>query len=71
MELSPVRANMVAGLGDCIWSSYQCNGLGKAFALCSSHAEYLSLGTEAIDRQIRYRALFRHHVEAEMIDEIR
>lgn len=71
IELNPVRANMVADPGDYVWSSYQCNALGKTSALCSPNAEYLSLGKEASDRQYRYRALFRHHVETEMINEIR
>src|SRR5690554_6734 len=71
IELNPVRANMGVDPGDYVWSSYQCNALGKTSELCSPHPEYPSLGREAGERQHRYRALFRHHVEAEVIDEIR
>ena len=48
-----------------------CNALGETSEPCLPHPEYPSLGKEVSERQHQYRALFYHHVEAEIIDEIR
>jgi putative transposase len=45
--------------------------LGKNSALCTPHPEYLRLGNTK-DRRIKeYRALFTHHVEGDLLEEIR
>ncbi|MFY0678105.1 MAG: transposase, partial [Neptuniibacter sp.] len=51
IELNPVRAMMVDDPADYVWSSYQCNGLGKRSDLLTPHELYLQLGTGAEDRQ--------------------
>ncbi|MEN8189344.1 MAG: transposase [Thermodesulfobacteriota bacterium] len=71
IELNPVRADMVADPGDYQWSSYQFNGLGKAFNLCTPHPEYLALGTEPSERRKNYCALFAHNVNDVLMDDIR
>ncbi len=71
IELNPVRAEMVADPGDYRWSSYQCNGLGKAVSLCTPHEKYLSLGQSDGFRQKVYRSLFRYQVDGELLEDIR
>jgi putative transposase len=71
IELNPVRAKMVEDPSEYVWSSYQINALGKNSALCTPHPEYLRLGNTK-DRRIKeYRALFTHHVEGDLLEEIR
>ncbi|OEU57358.1 MAG: transposase [Desulfobulbaceae bacterium S3730MH12] len=71
IELNPVRAKMAADPGEYSWSSYQINGLGKISDLCTPHREYLSLGRDSSARQKNYRELFTHHVDGELLKEIR
>ena len=71
IELNPVRAAMVMKPQDYRWSSYHANGLGRANALISPHDEYRRLGRSDSDRRDAYRALFRAHLEEELVDEIR
>ena len=71
IELNPVRAGMVQDPANYVWSSYQYHALGKSIALCTPHEEYLRLGKSAGERQRHYRALFRTHVDDELIAEIR
>ncbi len=71
IELNPVRAEMVTDPGEYRWSSYQINGLGKVSSLCTPHLEYLSLGQEPLERRKNYRALFTHHVDDVLLEEIR
>ncbi len=71
IELNPVRAGMVSDPADYIWSSYQCHALGKDIQINTPHDEYLRLGNTDKDRQSNYRALFRSHVQAELIGDIR
>ena len=71
IELNPVRAGMVKDPSDYRWSSYQCNGLGKHSDLLTAHPTYLSINDNANIRQASYRALFTHHVESKLIEEIR
>ncbi len=71
IELNPVRAGMVLKLGDYRWSSYHANGLGKADALLTPHAEYWRLGKADVERRAAYRALCRAHVDEALMGEIR
>ena len=71
IELNPVRAGMVEQPSDYSWSSYQINALGKASELCTAHPLYLALGVDSIERQSNYRELFKHHVEGQLLEEIR
>jgi putative transposase len=71
IELNPVRAEMVTDPGEYRWSSYQINALGKVSDLCTPHPEYLALGVEPLKRRENYRALFVHHVDDELLEEIR
>ena len=71
IEFNPVRAGMVADPGEYVWSSYQINGLGKTSDLCTPHREYMLLGRDSLERQQNYRELFIHHVDAELLEEIR
>ena len=71
IELNPVRADMVTDPAEYSWSSYQINALGKSSELCTPHPEYLSLGKTECDRLKNYRALFSHHVDGKLLEEIR
>ena len=71
IELNPVRAGMVADPSGYSWSSYQCNGLGKASGLRAPHRLYQELGGNKQQRMERYRALFSAHVDGVLLDEIR
>jgi len=71
IELNPVRAKMVKDPGEYRWSSYQINGFEKESELCTPHREYLALGNDPSERQTRYRELFAHHVEGELLKDIR
>ena len=69
IELNPVRANITEGPGDYRWSSYACNALGNPDGLIEPHEEYLKLGREPTERQAAYRALFRVHIDPELLKE--
>ena len=71
IELNPVRAGMVTDPGEYRWSSYQINGLGKKSDLCTPHHEYLRLGKDVSARQHYYREFLSHHVDGELLKEIR
>lgn len=71
IELNPVRADMVDDPAEYSWSSYACNGLGIKTELQAPHSEYLSLGKTKEERLENYRALFKAHVSAELLKEIR
>ena len=71
IELNPVRAGIVAHPGRYRWSSYSCNGQGEKSDLLSPHSVYLGLGRSSNERQIAYRELFRHELEAGIVDQIR
>lgn len=71
IELNPVRAGMVKDPGEYRWSSYQVNAFEKASELCTPHREYLALGRDPLERQANYRGLFAHHVEGELLKDIR
>ena len=71
IELNPVRAGMVIKSQDYRWSSFHCNGLGKANALITPHDQYRRLGRTEADRREAYRALFRAQLDEELVEEIR
>jgi putative transposase len=71
IELNPVRAEMVTDPGEYRWSSYQVNALGNDHDLCTPHPQYLALGLKPEERMKNYRALFAHHVDGVLLDEIR
>jgi REP-associated tyrosine transposase len=71
IELNPVRAKMVEDPSEYVWSSYQINALGKTSDLCTPHTEYLRLGATKDERMKNYRALFSHHVEGDLLEDIR
>lgn len=71
IELNPVRAGMVDDPSEYIWSSYRCNGLGKASALQTAHPLYLALGADQTDREQAYRSLFTGYVELPLLTDIR
>ncbi len=62
---------MVKDPGQYNWSSYPINALGKASELCKPHPEYLKLSKRKDARMRRYQALFKAHVEGELLAEIR
>ena len=71
IELNPVRAKMVSDPAQYVWSSYQRHALGEAVKMSTPHEEYFSLGNTDSVRQSVYRALFRSHVDDELIKDIR
>ena len=70
IELNPVRADMIKEPSNYSWSSYAINALGKESALHTPHQEYLSLGKTPGQRQKRYRALFKTHIDTELFGTI-
>ncbi len=71
IELNPVRAEMVTDPGKYCWSSYQMNALGKKSDLCTPHPVYLDLGKNPEDRRSTYKKLFCHHIDGELLKDIR
>lgn len=71
IELNPVRANMVKDPADYVWSSYQCNGLGRKSRLLTPHDLYIALDSNPLVRQALYRSLFQSHVEGALLEDIR
>ena len=59
IEANPLRAGMVADLGDYPWSSYQHHGLGRPDALLSPFPEWEHLGRIESERRRRWRAKLR------------
>lgn len=51
-------AGMVTQPGECRWSSYGSNELGKEDKLLTPHDEYLTLDPTAASRKDAYRKLF-------------
>ena len=70
IELNPVRAGMVTRPQDYRWSSYHANALGKARRFIVPHEQYLRLGRNDADRQEAYRALFKAHLDEEVVGQI-
>ena len=71
IELNPVRADMVRSPGHYRWSSYRANGQAQSDALVVPHYLYLSLGKDKYERCEAYKALFKAHVDAEDLKDIR
>lgn len=71
IELNPVRAGMVSLPQDYRWSSYHTNALGKASSLIIPHDEYRRLESDEGARLEAYRALFKAHLEEEVVGQIR
>ncbi len=71
IELNPVRADMVKHPTKYPWSSYHCNGLGKANGIVTPHRLYLRLGKTQKDRQKVYRELLKGHLSEQVLTEIR
>jgi putative transposase len=71
IELNPIRANMVTHPGEYSWSSYAANAQGEDDSLITPHHLYTGLGETAALRQAAYRELFRHHMDDELLHEIR
>ena len=71
IELNPARAAMVRHPRDYRWSSFHANGDGKQDALVTPHEQYLGLARNAEERRANYRALFKAHLDPEVITRIR
>lgn len=71
IELNPVRAGIVTDPADYRWSSYRSNALGQSNPLLTPHPVHQSLDSLDSQRQSAYRALFRPHLDAAAIDDIR
>ncbi len=66
-----MRAGMVVRPQDYRWSSYPANALGKPGRLIVPHDEYLRMGRDAAARTEAYRALFKAHLDEEVVGQIR
>ena len=71
IELNPVRARMVATLGEFPWSSFLANACGATDDLVEPHAIYRRLGASPESRQAAYRKLFRSSISEDEICSIR
>jgi putative transposase len=71
IELNPVRANMVEHPGEYAWSSYHCNAWGEADELIQEHPLYIDMGYDSGMRQYNYRELFKAHMDASIIHDVR
>lgn len=71
IELNPVRAAMVMHPSDYRWSSYHGNALGELNSVLVPHELYLALGSSPSDRQRTYEALFRTHLDSQLLEAIR
>ena len=71
IELNPVRANMVRSPAHYPWSSYRHNAQGVKDELITAHPQYLSLGAGEASRMTAYKALFKAHMDAEALHDIR
>jgi len=71
IELNPVRANMVTAPGDYRWSSFHANGLNQSAKLWTPHPVYLQLGRTPDERMNACKSLFREHLDADLIHQIR
>ena len=71
IEFNPVRAGMVNDPSEYPWSSYRSNALGDTNTLLTPHFLYSGLGQTGGERQTAYRDMFRDHIEAELMNDIR
>lgn len=71
IELNPVRACMTNHPRDYRWSSYRHNAMGREIRLVTPHKSYLSLGSNALQRQQAYRTMVDSGVSEELANSIR
>ena len=71
IELNPVRAGMVRHPRDYRWSSYGANALGEADSVLTPQEQYVRLGRSEEMRREAYRDLFKAHLDAEVVAQIR
>lgn len=71
IELNPVRAGIVRSPGAYRWSSYRTNAQGIENTLLRQHPLYLALGKTKKQRMDAYRALFKSHLDDEVLTDIR
>ena len=71
IEQNPVRARMVRGPGDYLWSSHRANSGACADPMVSPHEEYLALGTQEGPRLRAYSELFGESLEQPLLKRIR
>ena len=71
IELNPVRAGMVNVPQDYRWSSYHANALGETSSLITPQNEYRRLAIDENERLEAYRALFKVHLDEEVVGQIR
>jgi len=62
---------MVEHPGEYPWSSYRANAGGAYSSALTQHPLYIALGVDKEQRPAAYRELFRFHLEAGLLDEIR
>lgn len=70
IELNPVRAGMVRHPRDYRWTSFHANGDGKQDAMVVPHEQYLGPARNEQARREAYRALFKAHLDPEVIERI-
>lgn len=71
IELNPVRANMVNHPGEYKWSSYHANAQGGVDSIIETHPLYRDLARTDESRHTTYRELFRHHMDNDILHQIR
>ena len=71
IELNPLRAAMAADPRDYRWSSHHALAYGEADPLIAPHPDYLALGANPAERQLRYRAMVMATVDPEDVETIR
>jgi putative transposase len=71
IELNPVRACMVAGPADYLWSSYASNSGARSDPHLTPHAEFAALAREGEARYRAYRGLFEQQLDEPLLAAIR
>ena len=71
IEMNPVRASMVARPIDYEWSSFRSSAHGEVNQLVSPHPVYISLASNDVERQSRYRSLFGEEIPVSVIEQVR
>jgi putative transposase len=71
IELNPVRADMVKSPGAYRWSSYRANAQGAESQLVQPHPLYLALDRTRQRRVDAYKALFKAHLDDDVLTDIR
>ena len=71
IEANPVRARMVGGAAEYIWSSYGANAEGRSDSLLTAHDVYLALGATPGERQAAYRSAFTDGLTDERVQILR